>query len=229
MSRVAPGMEEGGKLLTWDRRTSGPAFVLAVVYLVAWSVLVLNQQLSRGWFYGLLGLILLIWIAFIVDYVVRISLTAKGARLRFVLSHPLDLLAVILPFLRPVAQLTHLSSVPLFQRRVAAGAIQRARIILLAGAFVVVFVYSIALAVLNVERNAPGATIVSFGDSIWWACVTLFTVGYGDTYPVTVPGRVFAVMLMMGGFAIIGVASAVVGSYLTERIKGQVKAEETEK
>lgn len=216
---------EGAKLLAWDRRTSGAAFVLAVVYLVAWSVLVLDEGLDRTWFLALLAVMVLIWAAFIVDYIVRISLTAKGGRLRFVFSHPLDLLAVILPFMRPVAQLTHLNSVPLFQRAAAA---QRARILLLAGAFVIVFVYTIALAVYNVERDAPGATITSFGNAIWWACVTLFTVGYGDTFPVTVPGRVFAVMLMMGGFAIIGVASAVVGSYLTERIRNQgEKAEDT--
>jgi voltage-gated potassium channel len=207
------------KLLSWDRLTSTPAFVMAVIYLVAWSVLVLNEDLPSGWKVALFASMLVIWVAFIVDYIVRISLTAKSARLRFVFSHPLDLLAVILPFMRPVAQLTHLNSVPLFQRRAAAA--QRARILLLAAAFVIVYVYTIALAVYNVERNAPGATINSFGNAIWWACVTLFTVGYGDTFPITVPGRVFAVLLMMGGFAIIGVASAVVGSYLTERIKLQ--------
>jgi voltage-gated potassium channel len=225
MSGAVPGIESG-RLLTWDRRTSGPAFALAVIYLIAWSVLVLNEDLSSEWKVALLASMIVIWVAFIVDYIVRISLTQKGLRLRFAFSHPLDLLAVILPFMRPVAQITHLNSVPLFQRRAAAA--QRARILLLAGAFVIVFVYTIALAVYNVERDAPGATIDSFGNAIWWACVTLFTVGYGDTFPITVPGRVFAVMLMMGGFAIIGVASAVVGSYLTERVKLQTdKSEKT--
>ena len=187
MSNVATSAAST-KLLKWDRHTSTPAFALAVIYLVAWSVLVLDESLSREWSVALLAVMILIWVAFIVDYVVRISLTAAGSRLRFVFSHPLDLLAVILPFMRPVAQLTHLNSVPLFQRRAAAA--QRARILLLAAAFVIVFVYTIALAVLNVERDAPGATINSFGNAIWWACVTLFTVGYGDTFPVTMPGRV---------------------------------------
>jgi voltage-gated potassium channel len=226
MSTVTPATESG-KLLSWDRHTSGPAFALAVIYLVAWSVLVLNEGLSREWKVALFASMLIIWVAFIVDYIVRISLTAKGARLRFVFSHPLDLLAVILPFMRPVAQLTHLNSVPVFRRRAAAA--QRARILLLAAAFVIVFVYTIALAVYNVERDAPGATINSFGNAIWWACVTLFTVGYGDTFPITIPGRVFAVLLMMGGFAIIGVASAVVGSYLTERVKLQAAKPEDSK
>ena len=75
------------------------------------------------------------------------------------LLHPLDLLAVVLPFLRPVVQLTHINSIPFFQRR--AGATQRLRLLILAGAFVIVFVYSIALAVYNVERTAPDANITT--------------------------------------------------------------------
>ena len=80
--------------------------------------------------------------------------------------------------------------------------------------------FFLALATLAAEREAAGANIVTFGDSIWWAIVTITTVGYGDLYPVTPPGRFYAVLLMAGGIAIVGTASATIISYLNERVAG---------
>ena len=58
----------------------------------------------------------------------------------------------------------------------------------------------------------------SIPESMWWCIVTLTTVGYGDTYPVTEAGRWLAVLLMAGGLVIIGTISAIVVSYITERV-----------
>ena len=80
------------------------------------------------------------------------------------------------------------------------------------------FIYVISLAEYAVERDAEGALITSFGDSVWWACVTMATVGYGDYYPVTVTGRILAVILMVGGIAIVGAATATFVSYVNERM-----------
>ena len=80
--------------------------------------------------------------------------------------------------------------------------------------------FFLALATLQAERDAPGANIVTFGDAIWWAIVTIATVGYGDLYPVTPLGRFYAVLLMAGGIAIVGTASATIISYLNERVAG---------
>ncbi|TPX03385.1 two pore domain potassium channel family protein, partial [Schumannella luteola] len=156
-----------------------------------------------------------IWLTFIVDYVVRLAL-AKPRR-TFVLASIPDAVAALLPVFRPVVQLRHVVRVPLLRDR--GGAYQRVRIGVMTAAFAVVFVYSIALAVLVAERTSPDATITTFGEAIWWACVTVFTVGYGDYAPVTVLGRFWAVVLMIGGVAIIGVTSAIVVTYLGDRIR----------
>ena len=205
--------ERQQRLERWTNRTEGPLFALALLYLVAWSIIVLAP--TDNWNLPLFIVMLVIWALFGADYLVKVVLAEHHGG--YVLHHLPDLLAVLLPFLRPAVQLTHIHSIPFFRRRT--GAAQRTRIVVLAAAFAVLFVYSMALAVFTVERGAPHTQMPSFGDSIWWACVTLFTVGYGDIVPVTSLGRVYAVMLMLGGILIIGVASATIVSYLNERIR----------
>jgi voltage-gated potassium channel len=74
-----------------------------------------------------------------------------------------------------------------------------------------------ALAVYQAERAAPGATIRTFGDSVWWTCETLATVGYGDFVPVTPLGRTVAVGLMACSLALLGTVTGSFSSMLLER------------
>jgi len=202
---------------SWETATSIPLVALSLVFLVCYSVRVIDEDLPPEAQIALNVVIAVIWVAFATDYVVRLSLAAH--KLAFVRSAPLDLLSVAVPVFRPFLLLTRLKDIPYFRRH--SGSSVRLRLIIQAALFVVLFVYSIALAVLAAERGAPGANILSFGDAIWWACVTMTTVGYGDYVPVTILGRVLAVILMFGGVAIVGVATATIVSYLGERIGRQ--------
>jgi voltage-gated potassium channel len=87
------------------------------------------------------------------------------------------------------------------------------RLLALPGVAFVMIVFSTALMV-QAERHAPGATIKSGGDALWWALTTVTTVGYGDTYPVTTEGRIIAAGLMLVGIALFGSISAIVTSKL---------------
>jgi voltage-gated potassium channel len=62
------------------------------------------------------------------------------------------------------------------------------------------------------EDNAKGANIHSYPDALWWAIVTVTTVGYGDRYPVSAGGRIVAAVLMLVGIGLIGVLTATVAS-----------------
>ena len=64
-----------------------------------------------------------------------------------------------------------------------------------------------------VEEPAPDANITTGGDAFWWAFVTMTTVGYGDTYPVTEAGRFIGMVTMAVGVAIIGVLSSFLASW----------------
>jgi voltage-gated potassium channel len=75
-----------------------------------------------------------------------------------------------------------------------------------------ILVFTIAWLVLRVEQSAPNANIKTYHEAVWWAFVTITTVGYGDYYPVTGWGQSFAVILMFFGLGIIGVLSSYLSS-----------------
>jgi len=69
-----------------------------------------------------------------------------------------------------------------------------------------------SIAILHVETG-PEANIASGQDAVWWSVVTITTVGYGDKYPVSVEGRIIAVVLMCGGIGLFGTFTAFVASW----------------
>jgi voltage-gated potassium channel Kch len=76
--------------------------------------------------------------------------------------------------------------------------------LLLAAFFAIVTLEFGCMFVLGVEQNAPGANILTGPEALWWGIVTITTVGYGDYYPVTNPGRVVGSVTMLIGIALIG-------------------------
>lgn len=69
-----------------------------------------------------------------------------------------------------------------------------------------------AIAVLQVEKD-PNSNIKTAEDAIWWAYVTITTVGYGDKFPVTTEGRIIAAILMTAGVGLFGTFTAYVSSW----------------
>lgn len=61
-----------------------------------------------------------------------------------------------------------------------------------------------AMAVLKAETSSPNANITSASDAIWWAYVTITTVGYGDRYPTTNWGRIVGILVMTAGVGLFG-------------------------
>lgn len=60
------------------------------------------------------------------------------------------------------------------------------------------------IAILALE-NDEASNIKTPSDAIWWAFTTITTVGYGDRFPVTMEGRIVAVVLMVAGISLFGV------------------------
>ena len=89
---------------------------------------------------------------------------------------------------------------------------QYAAFITLLSAFLVITVASVLL--VEFESGSADANITTGGGALWWAIVTITTVGYGDQYPVTMAGRITAAFVMVTGLGIIGSLASMLASIL---------------
>lgn len=197
---------------TWHRRTRTTLLVASLFYLVAYSWRVI-ADLSGPARTVATVVVFVTWTMFIVDYVVRLMLAPR--KWEWFRSHLSALAFALVPVLRLVRLLRVLTRVP--GLRPSAGRVLRTQILVYGAGAAVILIYVSSLAVLEVERHAPGATITTFGIAIWWACVTVTTTGYGDYTPVTDAGRWVGVLLMFGGVALAGVITATLASWVLER------------
>jgi voltage-gated potassium channel len=61
-----------------------------------------------------------------------------------------------------------------------------------------------SLEMLRLEADVPGSNITTASDALWYIIVTMSTVGYGDQYPITNPGRVLGTVIIVVGVGIFG-------------------------
>jgi voltage-gated potassium channel len=148
----------------------------------------------------------IVWVFFVVDYVVRLWLSHPRAR--FVVTHPVDLVVILIPPLRVLRGLRLLTQA--FKH--SNGQLVQSILIIVG---VVVF-FGAAL-VWQLEIRDPSSNIETFPESLWWAAVTTTTVGYGDFYPVTLGGRITASGLMLVGIGLVGTVSATLASWFVKR------------
>jgi voltage-gated potassium channel len=72
--------------------------------------------------------------------------------------------------------------------------------------FLVIVVLEVSgMLILDAESGIAGANIETPSDALWWGYVTITTVGYGDKYPVTLPGRIIGIFLLTAGVALFSV------------------------
>jgi len=202
---------------------------LIIVSLVLFSIGTLPDlsELTNNILYKIeIGIV----VVFTVEYLLRVY-TAKN-KLKFIFSFfgIVDLFA-ILPFylstgldlrsLRIFRLLRLITILKLFRYSKAIRRFHRALIIakeelILFSCVAIILLYLSAVGIYYFEHSAQPEQFKSVFHSLWWAVVTLTTVGYGDIYPITAGGRVFTFGVLMVGLGIVAVPTGLISSALSQ-------------
>ncbi|MBL1078016.1 potassium channel family protein [Nocardia sp. 2] len=215
------------RLAAWERASTIPLAVLAVVFLGAYAWHVLDGGRHPALETWLTRVDIAVWVIFAADYLGRLWIAAD--RRRFFRGNLVDLVIVLLPPLRPLRLLrAALLVIEAIDRHTRFRA--RARMSVMVGVSSVLLILLCSLAMYDAERDAPESNIQNFGDAAWWSVVSVTTVGYGDRYPVTVEGRLVALVLMTFGIGLISFAIGTTTSWVMDKLKTvEVSAERTDR
>jgi voltage-gated potassium channel len=187
-----------------------PMTLLGIAWLVI-AIVVVTTDVTSSASVALVGTLFALWAILLVEYLVRLVVTPdRRGYLRRRWVEPATV--AIPPFqgwhLVGIEKMTLLVR----EAQLRVGAILRHhslfRVLIAAAATL----FLGAWLVLLFEQNAKGSNIHTYPDALWWAIVTVTTVGYGDRYPTTEAARTVAVVLMLLGISLIGVLTATIAS-----------------
>lgn len=171
-------------------------------------------------------------VVFSIEYILRIYVSDKKLKFIFSFYGIIDLLS-ILPFyvalgvdlrsLRALRFLRLFRILKLVRYNRAMNhfnaAIKSAKEeILLFIMVTLILMYFSAVGIYYFENEAQPEHFSSIFDSLWWAIITLTTVGYGDVYPITVGGKVFTFFILMIGLGIVAIPTGIISSALTRSV-----------
>ena len=171
-------------------------------------------------------------VVFTIEYILRIYVADSKPKFIFSFFGLIDLVA-ILPFylsfgvdlrsLRALRFLRLFRILKLVRYNRAmnhfARAIKSAKEeILLFIVITLMLIYFSAVGIYYFENEAQPEHFTSIFDSLWWAIITLTTVGYGDVYPITVGGKVFTFFILMIGLGIVAIPTGIISSALTRSV-----------
>ncbi len=211
---VAPGQSatDAARLAAWEQRTRPLIIAAALIPLIGVSTGTTD--------FGLVGNLIEVacWVVFLVDLIVHMRLHPHYLRTGF---GRFDLTVVILTspwYLLPgvdggqvvtLLRLARLARVLLIGLKTP---IMKRTVERLGKPFMYVGIMVLVSAAIAMRAEDRKHGFETYGDSLWWAIVTITTVGYGDIVPETRVGRLTATVLMFTGVALLGTVAASLAS-----------------
>ena len=192
-----------------ERITEAPLLILAAVMIpliVGPFVWDLSARQEQVFFTA----DIFIWAVFVADLVVKTAIAPR--RVAYLKSHWIDLAILVAPPIRPL----RLVRLFVYGSRLFMGVRRMVQVdYLLVYAVLLVMVSATVVTTVETGENAQ---ISSFSDAMWWATVTITTIGYGDLVPVSEAGRAMGYVLVLGG---VGLFSALTANFAAALVRGQ--------
>lgn len=210
-----------------------PMLILGFIWLV---LLVIELIWGLNPFLESLGVV--IWIAFIIDFIVRFTLAPS--KINYIKSNWLTALALILPALRVFRVFRALralrtvraarglrlvrvvTSINRGMRALGATMARRGFGYIVALTFVVALVG--AAGMYAFENNPAGQGLNDYGTALWWTIMIMTTMG-SDYWPQTAEGRVLCIILALYSFGVFGYVTAALTSFFIGRDAENEKGE----
>lgn len=238
------------KIVEENDTREGQLFDVAIQVLIIFSLIVYSigtiPNLSPLWKTIINWADIICYVVFTIEYFSRIYIAKNPLKYVFSFYGIVDLLA-ILPFLfgrsfdlRAIRALRVLRIISALKISRYSESLQRFAIAIkiikpeLTLFLIVsnVFIFLSASGIYFFEKDVQPDHFASIFHSLWWAIVTLTTVGYGDVYPITWGGRAFTYVILLIGLGIITIPTGLIASALGEarEVRKQEKEEKaTEK
>jgi len=170
---------------------------LSLIFVIEYVLRIATSDSKRGYitsFYGVIDLVALLPI------LVHAAASLRVLRLLRVLR--------VLRLLKVTRDTNALDRYSQALRSIAAEAT-------LFGSVAFVFITSFAFLIYEVEHEAQQDVYSNVFDSVWWAVISLTSVGYGDVYPITTAGRILTLAMVLTGMGIVAVPTALLASALS--------------
>lgn len=226
---------------------AGKLFDICLIWFILFSIVVvmLESVQSLSLKYGTLFRVLeyIITAVFTIEYIARIYCSPKPRKYIFSFFGIIDLLSTLPMYLsfifkgaRYLLVIRVFRIIRIFRIYRLFGFLNEGQILLLSlkesfrkiivfFLFVVILVVTIGTIMYMVESSQPETQFNNIPNSIYWAVVTMTTVGYGDITPVTPFGRFLSAIVMLIGYTIIAVPTGIVSASMIKQYHKKDKRE----
>ncbi len=208
-------------------------FMVIIICLSSISlVLTTEPTIYKKFYHVIFGIEFFASIIFLLEYIIRIYKAENKVLYIFSIMGMIDLFS-FLPFFMLFLKLSTNSFILLLQllrlikltryshafNLLAAVLKDEADSLLLSIMLMFIIVIFASVGIYYFEHQVQPDVFGSIPRAMWWAIVTLTTVGYGDVTPVTAQGKIFATLITIAGVGLVSLPAGIIASGFTEQLR----------